>query len=122
VFRMDPTTLVKQLKRLGINVDVEAIDADRVIIEEVGGGRIVIENPETTMIIRMPGGKSLLQVMGRPRRVEAEAEQAPAFTEEDVRLVAEQAGVSLEEARKALEETGGDIAEAIIRLQEAKQG
>jgi len=41
-------------------------------------------------------------------------------TEEDVKLVAEQAGVSLEEAQRALEETGGDLAQAIILLQARK--
>jgi len=35
-----------------------------------------------------------------------------------VRFVAEKAGVSLEEARRALEESGGDIAAAILRLTE----
>jgi len=37
--------------------------------------------------------------------------------EEDVRLVADQTGKSLEEARKALEESGGDLAKAILLLQ-----
>src|SRR6266513_900806 len=36
--------------------------------------------------------------------------------DEDVKLVAEKAGVSEEDARKALEEAGGEPAEAIIRL------
>ncbi|MEM2420009.1 MAG: hypothetical protein QXL38_03375 [Candidatus Bathyarchaeia archaeon] len=37
--------------------------------------------------------------------------------EEDVRLVADQTGKSLEEARKALEECEGDLAKAILLLQ-----
>ena len=45
-----------------------------------------------------------------------EAGQGPAIPEEDVQLVAEKAGVSEAEARKALEECGGEPAEAIIRL------
>ena len=36
--------------------------------------------------------------------------------EEDVILVAQQANVSLEEARAALEQTGGDLAQAILLL------
>ncbi len=46
------------------------------------------------------------------------AEGATALTipDEDVKLVAEKAGVSEEEARKALEDAGGEPAEAIIRL------
>ena len=45
-----------------------------------------------------------------------EAGPGPAIPEEDVQLVAEKAGVSEAEARKALEECGGEPAEAIIRL------
>ncbi|MEM3475810.1 MAG: nascent polypeptide-associated complex protein, partial [Candidatus Bathyarchaeia archaeon] len=35
-------------------------------------------------------------------------------------LVAEQASVSLEEAKKALEAAGGDLAQAILSLKEKK--
>ena len=37
--------------------------------------------------------------------------------EEDVRLVADQTGKSVEEAKRALEETEGDLAKAILLLQ-----
>jgi len=37
--------------------------------------------------------------------------------EEDVKLVADQTGKSMEEAKKALEESGGDLAKAILLLQ-----
>jgi nascent polypeptide-associated complex subunit alpha len=40
-----------------------------------------------------------------------------AIPEEDARLVADQTGKSLEEAKKALEECGGDLAKAILLLQ-----
>ena len=40
----------------------------------------------------------------------------PVIPEEDVELVATQANVSKEEARKALEECNGEPAEAIIKL------
>ena len=44
-------------------------------------------------------------------------EKTGAFSEEDVKLVAEKTGKSEEEARSALEETE-DIAEAIMKLSE----
>jgi nascent polypeptide-associated complex subunit alpha len=46
----------------------------------------------------------------------APGETKPKFTDEDVKIVAAQAGVSEEKARKALEECDGAPAEAIVRL------
>ena len=40
------------------------------------------------------------------------------ISEEDIKLVMEQAGVDYDSAKKALEETKGDLAEAILKLQE----
>jgi len=41
----------------------------------------------------------------------------PSFSEEDVQLVADQTGKSLEKAREALKEADGDLAKAILLLQ-----
>jgi NACalpha-BTF3-like transcription factor len=45
------------------------------------------------------------------------AAAAPAFSDEDVQLVADQTGKSLEKAKEALQECGGDLAKAILLLQ-----
>ncbi|MCS7105342.1 MAG: nascent polypeptide-associated complex protein [Thermofilaceae archaeon] len=81
---------------------------------------IVIENPQVTLLEVQ--GEKLYQVAGREveRYKEELHTKGLEITEEDVRLVAEQANVNLEEARKALEETGGDLAQAIILLQARK--
>jgi nascent polypeptide-associated complex subunit alpha len=41
----------------------------------------------------------------------------PEIPEEDILLVAQQANVSIDVARKALEDNDGDLAQAIIKLQ-----
>jgi nascent polypeptide-associated complex subunit alpha len=38
------------------------------------------------------------------------------ISEEDVDLVSQQTGVSREDARKAIEDSNGDLAEAIIKI------
>jgi len=43
-------------------------------------------------------------------------DSAPNIPNEDIELVASQAGVSTDKAREALEECGGEPAEAIIKL------
>ena len=53
-------------------------------------------------------GQESLQISG-----EIEEEGIP---EEDIKIVAEQAKVSEKEAEKALKESNGDIAEAILKL------
>ncbi len=123
-FPFNPRDLQRMLKRMGITI--EEINAERVRIELADGKVLEVSEPQAVMIIKSRGQSPMLYVVGELREVEA-AMAEPAggeepFTEEDVALVAEQAGVSMEEARKALEETGGDIAEAILRLQERKSG
>ncbi|MEJ2272839.1 MAG: NagC family transcriptional regulator, partial [Candidatus Bathyarchaeota archaeon] len=44
-------------------------------------------------------------------------DEGPAIAEEDVQLVADQTGKSLEDARRALESSDGDLAKAILLLQ-----
>ncbi len=50
------------------------------------------------------------------RKLETE-EQKVEIPEEDILLVAQQANVSMEKARAALEATEGDLAQAILNLQ-----
>lgn len=113
---MSPRDLQKTMKRLGIKL--EEVNAVKVTIELDTGEQLLVEDPQV-MIMKAKGQPPMLYITGEIKKVEKkEEEEKPPFTEEDVTLVAEQAGVSLEEARKALEETGGDIAEAILKLQQ----
>ncbi len=56
------------------------------------------------------GGQKTFQVTGDYM------EKKKGFPEEDVKMVAEKAGVSMENAENALRDTDGDIAEAIMNL------
>jgi len=57
-------------------------------------------------------GQKTYQITGNPKIIDRKEE----IKEEDIKLVIEQTGKSEEEAIKALEETNGDIAEAIMKL------
>ena len=103
--KMDPKKMQKMMGKLGIKT--EEIEADEVIIK--GKKNLVIKNPQVVSI-DMQGQKSF-QISGEVSEGEGET-----FSDEDVKLVAEQAGVSEKEARKTLEKTNGDIADAILRL------
>ena len=112
----NPRDLRKMLKRMGI--EMEEVRAEKVDIYLDDGSVLRVSSPQV-LVMRARGQPPVIYVSGDITRVEAEAGDE-GFTEEDVRLVAEQAGVSLEEARRALKEAGGDIAEAILRLQEGR--
>jgi len=96
------------MKRLMKQMNMQPIDAERLIIEKTDGSKLVINNPEITKM--NVTGKEVLQVVGKLEEFEE------GFPEKDVQMVAEQAGCSEDEALQALEETGGDIAEAILKL------
>ncbi|HZX34054.1 MAG TPA: nascent polypeptide-associated complex protein, partial [archaeon] len=88
----------------------EDINAKKVIFELKDGSKLVIENPNVSAI-EMQGQKTYT-VSG----VEKMEAGTPGIPEEDIAMVAEQAKVSKEKARKAIEETEGDIAAAIEKL------
>jgi len=100
------------MQRMGLSMDAVP-DVEQVIIK-TGSKEITIEEPEVA-ILEMQGQK-IFQVTGG-KISEKATERKPTFPEEDMRLVADQTGKSLEEARKALEECGGDLAKAILLLQ-----
>jgi nascent polypeptide-associated complex subunit alpha len=84
------------------------------VIFKTATKEIVVENPEVAILDLK--GQKIFQVTGE-KIVERTVERKLAIPEEDVRLVADQTGRSLEEARKALEEAEGDLAKAILLLQ-----
>jgi nascent polypeptide-associated complex subunit alpha len=88
-------------------------DVEQVVIK-TSSKEITIEEPEVA--IMEVQGQKIFQVTGG-KISEKAAEHKLVIPEEDVRLVADQTGKSVEEARKALEECGGDLAKAILLLQ-----
>jgi nascent polypeptide-associated complex subunit alpha len=91
----------------------ELPDAQQVIIQ-TSTKEIIIENPEVA-VLEMHGQK-IFQVTGE-KITEKAIKKEVAIPEEDIRLVADQTGKSMEEAKRALEEAGGDLAKAILLLQ-----
>jgi nascent polypeptide-associated complex subunit alpha len=108
---MNPRQMQDMMRKMGMQQ--VSIDAEQVIIRTKDKD-IVIENPEVTKVKVM--GQETFQIAGQVREQKRALAYVPSA--EDVDTVAEQAGVSKEKAKAALEETQGDIAEAILKLSE----
>ncbi|MFQ5888035.1 MAG: nascent polypeptide-associated complex protein [Candidatus Hydrothermarchaeales archaeon] len=102
--KVNPRQMKKMMRQMGMKT--EELDAQEVVIK-LSDRNIVIENPSVTMVEIQ--NQKTYQVAGTERI----AQEIPP---EDIKMVAEQANVSEEEAKKALEENGGDLAEAIMSL------
>jgi len=100
------------MQRMGLSMDAVP-DVEQVVIK-TASKEIIIENPEVAVVDVQ--GQKMFQVAGG-KITEKAIERKLVIPEEDVRLVADQTGKSLEEARKALEECEGDLAKAILLLQ-----
>ena len=104
----------RMLKNLGLDVE-EMGQAEEATIK-FQDRTLTIKGP--SVFVLKTGGERVVQLVGG-EVVEAKAgEEVTAYTpiDEDVLLVASQAGVSEEEARQALVEAGGDLAKAILSL------
>jgi len=142
---INPRKLQKLLKSSGLmqalsNLKLEEVPGVmRVEIYLNDGTKLVIDNPSVSKISvagmlvfqvqtteqavkRMPAGASQLQVASQPiadivlQQAEVKSEERKLYTDEDIELVMQETGCSREEAVKALEETKGDIAEAIMLI------
>jgi len=123
------------LKNLDIsNLKLEEVpNVVKVEIVFRDGSRIVIDAPAVAKMNL--GGLILFQIQAQASSIRREekiqqpqalimpsGEEKKLYTEEDIELVVQETGCSREEAVKALEETKGDIAEAIMLLKERKSG
>jgi nascent polypeptide-associated complex subunit alpha len=123
---MNPKKMQAMMKQLGINQD--EIDANRVIIE-CDDKNIIIEDPSVTKVNMQ--GQENFQISGEISETEptssreSNSEETNAIqnqepeedkTEEDIKTIIEKTGVSEEEAKKALEDSKGDLTEALLNL------
>ncbi len=118
--RVNPREARRMMQRMGMSM--ESIEDVTQVIIKTSSKDIVISQPEVA-VMQMSGQK-IFQVMGGSITesapmpgTTATASTKPVVSEEDVQLVADQTGKSLDESRRALEECEGDLAKAILLLQ-----
>lgn len=118
--RLSPRELKRLSKRMGLQLGT--LEGVEEVIIRLKDKELVFKKPEVSTISVQ--GQYIYQIMGKPeeRPIEIKEEIELEISDEDIQLVAVQAGVSEEEARSALKETGGDIAQAIILLNMRKRG
>ncbi|MBW6517910.1 MAG: nascent polypeptide-associated complex protein [ANME-2 cluster archaeon] len=105
---MNPRAMNQMMKQMGIKSD-EIADVEQVIIRTANTD-IIFDDANVTKVAAP--GMTTYQIIGTPHEVPRETP----IPDEDVALVAEQTGKTIDEAKAALKETGGDLAEAIMKL------
>jgi len=108
---MNPRDMRMAMKRLGIQQ--QELDAKEVIIR-LEDREIVISNPQVSKVNMM--GQQTYQVVGEEH--ERSLGSDPEINDEDIETVMAQAGVSRDKALKAINDSKGDLAEAILKLKE----
>ena len=117
--RMNPREQRRMMQRMGMNMD--SIPEVQQVVIRTNSKDIVIDGPEVAILVVQ--GQKMYQVIGgqvseqAPSQFLSTKAAQPTFSEEDVQLVADQTGKSLEKAKEALEECQGDLAKAILLLQ-----
>jgi nascent polypeptide-associated complex subunit alpha len=106
---MNPKKMQAMMKQLGIAQ--QEIEAERVIIE-TEEKNIIIKNP-SVIKINMQGQENF-QISGNISEEEKQSEEDN--SKEDIKTIIEKTNCSEEQARKALEESNGDLTEAILSL------
>ncbi|MBU2100207.1 nascent polypeptide-associated complex protein [Candidatus Micrarchaeota archaeon] len=103
--RMNPKQMQGMLKQFGIKS--EEIKAKKVVFELEDGSRLIIENPNVSVMNAQ--GQKIYSVVGN-------ATEEKGLNEEDLKMVIEQTGAEKTDAENALNESNGNIAEAIMKL------
>lgn len=107
---LNPKKMQQMMKKMGMQqVDIPATE----VIIKTSDKELVITNPKVSKVNMM--GQETFQVVGSVNERSKTPEKVE-INEDDVKTVAEQAKVSLDEAKKAIEDANGDLAEAILNL------
>lgn len=99
----------EMMRKMGIKQ--EEIEANEVIIR-VSDKEIIILNPKVSKVNMM--GHEMFQISGRVE--EKPLSTQPEISEEDIKIVVEQTGVSEKEAREAIKKNNNDLAQTIMDL------
>jgi nascent polypeptide-associated complex subunit alpha len=105
---INPRQMNQMMRKLGISV--KNIDNVEKIIIQTDSKEYVFEDAEVTVMDAK--GQKTYQITGNP----IIRNRSDDTLKEDIKLVMDQTGKSEEEAKKALEDSNGDIAEAILKL------
>ena len=112
--KMNPRNAKRMMQRMGMNMG-EMPEVKEVIFK-TNNKEIVVENAQVAVIDM--GGQKIFQVTGEVSERDIEGEPSRVIIlDEDAQLVADQTGKSVDDARRALEESNGDLARAILLLQ-----
>ncbi|OUJ18267.1 NACalpha-BTF3-like Transcription factor [Methanonatronarchaeum thermophilum] len=106
----DQRKMDQLMKQMGIDIE-ELEDVEEVVIKTAEKDLVFKKADVTVMDAK---GQKTYQVIGNPEEIKKEITP----DEEDVKFVMEQTNCNEEEAIEALKEYEGDIAEAIISLEE----
>ena len=106
--KINPRQMKKMMRQMGM--EMKELPSKEVVIK-LDDGAITIKNPVVN-VIEVQGQKTY-QITGGTESLGKEEE---GLREEDVELVASQANVSKDAARKALKKSDGNIAAAIMSL------
>jgi nascent polypeptide-associated complex subunit alpha len=107
--KMDNRNARRMMDRLGI--DMKELEGVEEVIIRTSDRELHIKNASVSEVNAQ--GNRMFQVAGDVEEVEVEKEE---FSDEDVMLVQQQAGVSKERAVAALQEADGEVARAILKL------
>ena len=112
--KMSPRNAKRMMQKMGMNMG-EMPEVEEVIFR-TSNKEIVVENAQVAVIDM--GGQKIFQVTGDvSERALQGTPSIPAIPEEDAQLVADQTGKSIDDAKRALEASDGDLAKAILLLQ-----
>ena len=100
----------RQMKKMGMNM--EELPGVTEVIIRFEDKELIIDDPSVSLMKVM--GQETYQIEGTSREVELEYEIE--IPQDDIEMVANQANVSADEAEQALIDCKGDLAEAIMKL------
>lgn len=103
---INPRQMQQMMRKMGISqTDIDAFE----VVIKCEDKNIVIKNPSVQKVNM--GGSINYQISGQES-----IEEASTISEDDIKTVMQQANVDKETAKEALEESEGDIAQAILNL------
>lgn len=100
----------RQMKKMGMKMD--ELEGVREVVIRFDEKELIIDNPNVSLMSVM--GQETYQIEGNAHEVGFDYEIE--IPKEDIEMVANSAGVSADKAKTALEECKGDLAEAIMKL------